>query len=139
MFQILQLPNIILWQRSPFLKMMYIYNVLDNLDPTKATGHEGIGPRMLRNCADYINLFITCLPRAYNIVTYPQNGQLILLFLYSNGERNLIINYRPISLLSNISKLLERLIYDKIIAFVSDNISSLQFGALREDLLSNSY
>ena len=108
-----------------------VYNVLDNLDPTKATGHDRIGPRILRNCADYINLFITYLPRVYNIVTYPQNGQLILLFLYSNGERNLIINYRPISLLSNISKLLERLIYDKIIAFVSDNMSPLQFGPLK--------
>jgi len=37
-------------------------------------------------------------------------------------------NYRPISLLCIISKILERIAYDKIISFVSSHISSHQFG-----------
>jgi len=37
-------------------------------------------------------------------------------------------NYRPISLLRIISKILERIAYDKIISFVSSHISSHKFG-----------
>ena len=37
-------------------------------------------------------------------------------------------NYRPISLLCTISKVLEKIIYDKSISFVSQSISPLQFG-----------
>ena len=39
-------------------------------------------------------------------------------------------NYRPISLLSNFEKILERLMYNRIYKFFSDNnlIYSLQFG-----------
>ena len=42
-----------------------------------------------------------------------------------------IQNYRPISLLSNISKVLERIIYVKIISFVSHQITPCQFEALK--------
>ena len=37
-------------------------------------------------------------------------------------------NYQPISLLSNASKVLERLIFDKLIGHVTKSISSLQHG-----------
>ena len=40
----------------------------------------------------------------------------------------MITNYRPISLLSNISKVLERLIYNKIIHHVTPYIKPIQFG-----------
>ena len=42
------------------------------------------------------------------------------------------LNYRPISLLCSVSKVLERLIYDKIIDFVLPKISVAQFGFLRD-------
>ena len=41
-------------------------------------------------------------------------------------------NYRPISLLCILSKLLETIIYDKIIDFVIPQVSSQQFGFLRK-------
>jgi len=31
-----------------------MYTALSNLDPTKATGCDGIGPKILKNCADYL-------------------------------------------------------------------------------------
>jgi len=40
-------------------------------------------------------------------------------------------NYRPISLLCNVSKVLERLIYDKVYSVVSKHISPCQFGFQR--------
>ena len=51
--------------------------------------------------------------------------------LNKSGERSNIQNYTAISLLSNISGVLERIIYDKIISFVSHQITLYQFGTLK--------
>ena len=51
--------------------------------------------------------------------------------VFKSGKKNSVKNYRPISLLCNTSKILEKIIYDKIIGFVSKSISPAQFGALK--------
>uniref|UniRef100_A0A1X7U7W7 Reverse transcriptase domain-containing protein n=1 Tax=Amphimedon queenslandica TaxID=400682 RepID=A0A1X7U7W7_AMPQE len=33
--------------------------------------------------------------------------------IFKSGDRTSVVNYRPISLLSSVSKVLEKLIYDK--------------------------
>ena len=48
-----------------------------------------------------------------------------------SGDRSSISNYRQISLLCSISKVLERLAYDKVFEFVGQSISCSQFGFLR--------
>ena len=52
--------------------------------------------------------------------------------IYKSGNRSLIKNYRPISLFCIISKVLERLVFDHIIEFLSTEvINSTQFRFLR--------
>ena len=48
--------------------------------------------------------------------------------VYKSGDKSTLKNYRPISLLCSISKLLESLIYNKIIEFMRKSISCHQFG-----------
>ena len=48
-----------------------------------------------------------------------------------SGNRSSIKYYCPISLLSNISKVLECLIYNEIISKITDSISNAQFGFLK--------
>ena len=48
--------------------------------------------------------------------------------IFKSGDRSSIRNSRPISLLCTISKVLEKIIYNKIISFVSKSISPSQFG-----------
>lgn len=48
--------------------------------------------------------------------------------VFKSGDKSSVSNYRPISLLCSVSKLLEKLIYDKVIDFVSASISPCQFG-----------
>ena len=50
--------------------------------------------------------------------------------IYKNGDKQLISNYRPISLLCIISKVLEKLIYKKIITHILPQLSPYQFGFL---------
>ena len=109
-----------------------VYNALIHLDPTKATGIDGIGPKILKYCA--MSLFRP-LCYLFNLSlssgTVPSEWKIHLITpVYKSADRSCINNYRPISLLCNISKVLESLIHDKIIPHVSTLISPYQFGFL---------
>ena len=105
-----------------------------NLDASKAVGIDGIGPRMLKNCAlplcyPICLLFTKCFEQCAIIPS--EWGVHIVIPVHKSGDKNLVNNYRLISLLCNTSKVLEKLVYDKVINFVSQSISSVQFGALK--------
>jgi len=51
-----------------------------------------------------------------------------IIAVHKSGDKTSVKNYRPISLLCIVSKVLERLIYDKIISSVSNCITQYQFG-----------
>ena len=50
--------------------------------------------------------------------------------VYKNGNAQVVSNYRPISVLSAFSKILEKLIHNRILSFLDQNniLSKLQFG-----------
>ncbi len=48
--------------------------------------------------------------------------------IHKSGDKSFVNNYRPISLLCVVSKVLERLVYNHLLAFVSGYLSSAQFG-----------
>ena len=54
--------------------------------------------------------------------------------IHKSGKKDTLNNYRPISLISNIAKILEKLIYNRLYKFLMDNkiISEKQFGFLRK-------
>ena len=51
--------------------------------------------------------------------------------IFKTGDRCSVRNYRPISLLSVVSKVLEKLVYNNIVNFLTNSISVSQFGFLR--------
>ncbi len=110
-----------------------VLNILSSLDPSKASGIDGIGPRLLRTCADglyrvFHHLFTMCLWYCQ----IPCEWKLhCIVPVFKSGDKSSIKNYRPISLLCCISKVLERLIYNKLFHFISNSISPFQFGFLK--------
>ena len=110
-----------------------VYEVLAALDPNKAMGIDGIGPNVLKYCAISLcrpihHLFSLCV-RLHSI---PAEWCLhCIIPIFKSGDKSLVHNYRPISLLCSISKVLERLIYNNIIDHVSSCISDSQFGFLQ--------
>ncbi len=97
-----------------------VYTALCALDDTKAYGPDDIHPRILRECSlslvDSVHsLFFSCLTsgqiptewKTHKITPIPKKGDLME-----------ITNYRPISLLCILSKVLESIILQKIIVFV---------------------
>ena len=110
-----------------------VYAALSNLDPTKACGIDGIGPKVLRSCALSLyqvihHLFSICLWYC----DIPSDWKLhSIIPIYKSGDKSVISNYRPISLLCSMSKVLERLVYDKVFVFIHRSVSKFQFGFLR--------
>ena len=66
-------------------------------------------------------------PYAYLNITFHWSGVPI----FKSEERQKVTNYRPISLLCIVSKVLESLVFNCIINFVRDAISPAQFGFLK--------
>lgn len=110
-----------------------IYHALASLNPTKSMGPDGISPLVLKSCAcalaDPLYHLFNCSLRSSTI---PQEWKLHRISpIFKSGDKSLVSNYRPISLLCIVSKLFEQIIYDKIIDFISPKLSLSQFGFLR--------
>ena len=75
------------------------------------------------------------LSKIFNIAvttgSHPSKLKLVnVIPIFKKGSRLLISNYRPISLLSNLNKIFEKIIYKRIYGFIEKNslLYSLQFG-----------
>jgi hypothetical protein len=109
-----------------------VKNILLSLDDNKATGSDNIPAKLLRCyapqiCTTLCDLFnqsmkVGKIPTAWktsNVIPIPKKAQLK------------VSNYRPISLLSIVSKVFERCMYNRLVEHVSINIHQLQFGFVR--------
>ena len=92
-----------------------VYYVLTSLDPN-AVGLDEIGPRVLRSCAAVLtrpfhHLFSISI--RYAVISDRWKIHKVI-SVFKSGDRSSVKCYRPISLLSNTSKVLERLIYNNL-------------------------
>ena len=110
-----------------------VFKALASLNCTKAPGIDDISPLILKHCATSLalpltHLFNTCIQssslpdewKVHKIVPIPKCS-----------DKSDVKHYRPISLLCIVSKVLEQIIYDKIIEFVHPLFSKHQFGFLK--------
>ena len=109
-----------------------VFCVLRSLDPTKAMGCDNISPRLLKHCALSLylplhHLFTLSLSQCYLPVEWRTH---LIKPIFKSGDKSSVRNYRPISLLPVISKVLEKLVYNNIVDFVTSSISPHQFGFL---------
>ena len=86
--------------------------------------------RNLKNCAaSLVNPLCHLFLLSRNSKTIPREWKMHTITpVYKSGDKSNLKNYRPISLLSSISKVLERLIYNKITEHLSKTLSHYQFG-----------
>ena len=109
-----------------------IFNILSSLDTNKAMGIDNISPKVLKYCASVIctpihYLFTQCLLQC----TLPSEWKIhCIIPIFKTGDRAMVSNYRPISLLCIVSKVLERIVYNNIMSFLSTSFSVHQFGFL---------
>ena len=74
-----------------------------------------------------------CITSVYRQADFHLNGSMhISHYFFKNGSKNLVNNYRLISLLNSVSKILERLVFDKVYPIVNPLISPNQHGFMRK-------
>ena len=132
----LQVPTIQLSSIS--FTELEVYEALAQLDPQKAMGCDMISPLVLKLCADTLaqplhSFFSTCI----ELGTIPQEWKIhkICPQIPKSGNLLEVKNYRPISLLSIVSKVLERIIFNKIIDFLRPKFSKQQFGFKKKQII----
>ena len=144
--------NILKTNKTPILKTFdkFLTNPIDNsfvfdfcdpaeiillingLNPSKASGPNGIPTKILQMIA---NIICVPLSKIFNISivtgTHPEKlKHANVVPIFKKGSRLLVSNYRPIPLLSNLNKIFEKIIYNRMYAFLKkhDILYELQFG-----------
>ena len=110
-----------------------VLDVLNHLDVNKATGPDKIPAKLLKNCAPCISnslcaIFNKCLhlgklPAAWKVAN--------IIPISKSGLPGEVSNYRPISLLPIVSKVMERNVYNRLIEHISSQLYNLQHGFLK--------
>jgi hypothetical protein len=107
-----------------------VQSLLSSLSPSKATGPDGVPAYLLKCCSEVIAPCLTVLfelslqqgvfPsewKSANVVPIPKKG-----------DAHEVTNYRPVSLFSQVSKVLERMIFRHVSSFIKDYLYDIQHG-----------
>lgn len=109
-----------------------IFKTIMNLPNKFSAGLDEIPTYVLKCVAEFI-----CKPIALIVNESFREGifpnelkKAKLVPIYKKGNRHVADNYRPISLLSSVSKVFERVIYDRLLEFINKNnvLSEQQYG-----------
>ena len=105
---------------------------LRELSGNKASGRDKISSKIIKIAAPVISDSLTYIfNQAISLCTFPHEWKIARVIpLFKNGKRNLPGNYRPISVLPAISKIMERILYTQLYEYLSANniLSEHQFG-----------
>ena len=111
-----------------------VVHFLQHLDHKKSTGPDNLSPTFLKCFSSYVAPSICrIINRSLHEGIFPVDwgGANICPIYKGKGSKGDVCNYRPISLLSIISKVAERCAYNHIIPVLSDDIFKLQHGFLK--------
>ena len=118
-----------------------IISLIRQINPDKETGSDGISGRMLLLCDESFILPLQIIFRnILSISIYPDMWKFANVSpIFKEGDKQLIKNYRPISLLPIFGKFLEKLIFNKLCSFLqlNDLITKNQSGSRPGDSTTN--
>ena len=111
-----------------------IIKAIDKLKPKKSMGSDNIPSYVIKGCK-YI--LTEPLQIIFNLSLknkqFPEKFKIARITpVFKTGNRRDITNYRPIAILSNISKVFELVLYDYIYAHVENRLSNFQHGFMKK-------
>lgn len=115
-----------------YVSKVFIGNYLKKIKRNKSTGLDDLPPGMLKDCREYI---ITPLHHIINLslqskIVPSAWKQAKIVPIFKSGDKEKAENYRPISVLPVLSKLLEKAVHDQLLTFLESNklLNDSQFG-----------
>ena len=110
----------------------YVCRLLLGLSSNKAAGIDKISCKIIKIAAPAISDSLTLIfNQAITLSSFPDEWKMAKVVpLYKSGQRNIPGNYRPISVLPAISKIMERILYEQLYNYLtkSELLSDFQFG-----------
>ena len=107
----------------PLVNCSFVNNYLSNIDATKATGLDSIGPRLLKIAPNILTPSIT-----YIINKSIESGVFTGTWknakvnpIFKTGDKDNVNNYRPISILPTLSKIIEKWIQIKLMIYLDQH------------------
>ena len=109
-----------------------INDIISSFGASKASGPYSIPTNLLKEFSNHFSVPISIIiNKSLNEGIFPQSLKIALVCaIFKKGDKTSCANYRPISLLSNISKIYERVMYNRIERFLNDSniIYEYQYG-----------
>jgi len=116
-------------------EILYIIAKLNN---NKSPGPDMITPKLLKSIAnEIINPLLYLFNLSLSTGTVPSALKLAKVIpVHKKADKYLASNYRPISLLNVIDKILEKLMYNRLYSYLSHKnlLSDYQFGFRKKSL-----
>ena len=105
----------------PLITCDQVLTFINKLDSTKATGIDGLGPRIIKIAASTLSPSITTLiNKSISNGCFPSQMKLAKVFpIHKGGETTDPSNYRPISILPTISKIFEKHVNQHLIGYLN--------------------
>ena len=109
-----------------------IKQFLDNINTNKAAGPDGIHGSVLKHCSVSLCRPLSIIFKViYNTGIIPQEWKSAnIVPIHKKGDKNLISNYRPISLVCLSAKIMERVIQDELLILTRHFLNPVQSGFL---------
>ena len=115
-----------------------VLDICDNFRPGTAVGFDNINMNLVK---ESINLIIKPLAHIFNLslssgIVPDQMKIARVIPLFKSGDKSTFTNYRPISILPAFSKILERIVYNRILSYLNERniLSDSQFGFRKNHL-----
>lgn len=109
-----------------------IIKEINSLKPKKSPGNDNIRSEVLKQISHEIAGPLTYLVnKCFDTGSFPQCMKIgIIKPLYKTGDKEELVNYRPISLISNLAKIIEKVLKSRIVNFFNkyNILSNNQYG-----------
>ena len=107
-------------------------NIVNALPSKKSAGFDGLSVKNLKNIIDYIaEPLLQIINKSFSLGIFPDVLKIARVVpIFKEGSTSELINYRPISILPSLSKIFERLMYNRMLSYINkfNILSNDQFG-----------
>jgi hypothetical protein len=117
------LGNVVLQKRD-------LLSVMKSLDVNKGTGVDDIPNLFIKNCAEeLVDPILRIFQKSLVEGVFPELWKTARITpIFKSGDKSNVSNYRPISLLSSMGKIFEKLVYERLFNHISPFLCDSQHG-----------
>ena len=100
-----------------------VFSIANKLKPKTSSSHDDISTKLLKQTLNNIVLPIThIINRSFDTGIVPTDMKIAKVIpIHKSSDPCLLKNYRPVSLLTAFSKLIEKIMFNKLISFLNSN------------------